>query len=321
MARTGAGRQGAGGLVAGLRRLIAPLLGVCLRDGDGAKAPETRAVQPAKTPPPAELGADGLPLFDLPPVHPVPMTERLSAWRSGAALPLVLKGQVHVRIRNRDVTFCLNTAPDPIQNAHRAGKFYEQTELDALLALLPTQATVLDIGANVGNHALFLALFGQAARVVVIEPNPPALEPLVGNVLANRLEGVIDLGFLGFGLGETDSEGWGMGHHRRNLGGTRMKPGGGSLRVRRGDDVFPDLMPDLVKIDVEGMEMAVLAGLERMIDRARPLILVEIRDTHRDDFRNWAQARGYRIDTPGKKNRQYTNFLLRPKAAQRPTES
>lgn len=259
----------------------------------------------------AQATAAGAPLVP-PEAHPVAMAERLAAWRAGAALPLVLRGQVHARIRGRDVTFCLNMRRDPVQNCHRQGRFYEEAELEALLPLLPAGATVLDIGANTGNHALFLALFAGAARVVVIEPNPLALEPLVGNVLANNLAEVIDLSHLGFGLGATNSAGWGMKRHERNLGATRMRPGEGSLAVRRGDDVFADLNPDLVKIDVEGMEMDVLAGLEVLIARARPLILIEVLATNRRAFESWAAARSYRCSTPGHSGPKNTNFLLCP---------
>ena len=314
---SGAAGKALQGAVAGTRRLVAPLLGVQLRDDPRTAAPEESAIAPAASVPAAVTSAPPImpaTASAAPPLHPVPMAERLAAWRAGEPLPLALTGQAHARIRGRDVTFCLNIARDPIQNCHRAGKFYEQTELDALTALLPAAATVLDIGANIGNHALYLALFAGAARIVVIEPNPLALEALVGNVLANRLEGVIDLDHLGFGLGEADSAGWGMKPHDRNLGATKMQPGKGALQVRRGDDVFPDLMPDLVKIDVEGMEMEVLAGLEALIARARPILLVEVEHDRQIAFLDWARARSYRPGRPGRHNDKKANFLLQPEA-------
>jgi FkbM family methyltransferase len=257
---------------------------------------------------PAVPQADALPV---PPVHAVPMAERLAAWRDGAPLALAPLETVHARIKGRPVAFCVNMADDPIQNAHRKGQFYEARELALLADHVPAGATILDIGANVGNHALWLAMFTGATRIIVIEPNPLALEPLVGNVLANRMAGIIDLSHLGFGLGDSDSDGWGMKKHNRNLGATKMFSGQGALTVRRGDAVFPQLNPDVIKIDVEGMEMAVLDGLHALIARARPVIMIEVLDIHAGAFADWAQARRYRIETLGKEPK-LTNHLLVP---------
>lgn len=252
------------------------------------------------------------PLSRVPKAHDLPMTERLSALRQGAPLPLVAMETVHCTINGRQVAFCVNMLDDPIQNAHRKGQFYERQELETLAQHIPAGATVLDIGANTGNHAMWWAMFGGAARVIVVEPNPLALEPLVGNVLGNQLESIIDLSHLGFGLGEFDSDDWGMKKHDRNLGATKMFAGQGTLSVRRGDTVFAQLSPDVVKIDVEGMEMAVLAGLNALISRARPVIMIEVRDTQADEFAQWASAQGYEIQTLSKELK-FTNHLLLPK--------
>ena len=246
-----------------------------------------------------------------PPVHPVPMAMRLAAWRDGAPLPLAPMELVHTLINQRRVQFCVNIADDPIQNAHRKGRFYEARELAQVCAHLQPGAVVLDVGANTGNHALWFALHAGASRVVVVEPNPLALEPLVGNVLGNRLQDVIDLTFIGFGLGEADSDGWGMKKHDRNLGATKMFPGKGELTVRRGDSVFAELTPDLIKIDVEGMEMAVLSGLSDLISRCRPRIMIEAMDTNAAAFADWVKAQDYRAETLGHEPK-LTNYLLHP---------
>lgn len=245
---------------------------------------------------------------------PASMVERLAAWREGAPLMLAPMTMVHATIRNRPVTFCLTMDDDPIQNAHRKGRFYEGADLAQVIAHVPPGATVLDIGANVGNHALYFAMFTGAARVIPVEPNPLALEPLVGNVLANRLQGLISLDYLGFGLGAETSGGWGMKKHDRNLGATKMFAGEGALHVRRGDEVFADLSPQVVKIDVEGMEMQVLAGLEALIARARPVLMIEVRADHTEAFTGWAAERDYAI-TPLSQDRHHANYLLLPGAA------
>ncbi len=209
------------------------------------------------------------------------------------------------------LSFCLNMQRDPIQNALRQGVFFEAEELAALAPLIPQGACVLDVGANIGNHALFFATRMAAAKVVVFEPNSLALAPLVANVLVNRLSHVIDITHLGIGLSDRDAGGFGMKRHDRNLGATKMKPGQGDLRVLRGDDICADLSPDLIKIDVEGMEMAVLRGLSATIARAKPVILIEVDDTNAPQFADWCRDAGYvtlRRDRHGPHN---VNHLIR----------
>ena len=223
-----------------------------------------------------------------------PMRERLEAYRHGSPLALAAMEQIRTRIEGREVVFTLNMQRDPIQNQHRLGRFYEAEELASLRELLPEGMTVLDVGANVGNHAMWFALFGGASRVIVVEPNPLALEPLVANVLSNGLEGMIDLTQVGFGLSNRNEGGFFMKAHDRNLGATKMFAGaGGDLEVRRGDDVFADLSPDLVKIDVEGMEIEVLEGLDQTIARVRPVLMVEVDDANVSAFAEWIEARDY----------------------------
>ena len=64
------------------------------------------------------------------------------------------------------------------------------------------------------------------------------------------------------------------------------------VEVRRLDDL--GLAPALVKIDVEGAEPAVLAGLTRTIERHRPVFLIEDADDVHDAVGRFFAVRGYR---------------------------
>jgi FkbM family methyltransferase len=217
------------------------------------------------------------------------------------------------RVAGQKIVFHLNMERDPIQRCNRQGNFYEADDLDFVTKLLPPNPVVLDVGANIGNHALYFAIIAKAKQVIVIEPNPLALEPLVANVLVNGLEDVISLDHIGFGLSDRTAGGYSMKVHDRNLGATQMKADGlGQLTVVAGDEAFPELMPDLIKIDVEGMELSVLRGLRRMIERARPVLMVEVTKTSHIDFALWAASCGYAtkaISPVGPKN---DNHILVP---------
>jgi hypothetical protein len=49
----------------------------------------------------------------------------------------------------------------------------------------------------------------------------------------------------------------------------------------------------VVKVDVEGAELAVLEGMSRVISAHAPALIVELHDTHAE-FVAWCSAHGYR---------------------------
>ncbi|MEQ5870548.1 FkbM family methyltransferase [Sagittula sp. NFXS13] len=239
------------------------------------------------------------------------VTEALEALTSGAAMTFPPMQATRTRIGDRDLSFFTNYHADPIQKSHRKGLFYEHEDLSEVAKLLPDAPRVLDVGANVGNHSLFFATQCGAQRIVVIEPNPLALAPLVANVVFNQLTDVIGMEALGVGLGAQSEGGLFMRTRTRNLGGTRMQRGkDGTLEVHAGDALFADETFDLIKIDVEGMEMDVLAGLAQTIDRCRPLLFVEVDDANIAAFKSWCDLHGYVTRYEQRRYRANMNFLV-----------
>ncbi len=210
------------------------------------------------------------------------------------------------------LSFALNFRNDPIQRELRQGRFYEAAELAVLERRVPQGATIVDIGANIGNHAIFFARHMRAARVIVFEPNPLSLAPLMANILLNRLEDVIVTDHLGLGLSDHAGGGFGMGRHDRNLGATKLTAGTGEIAVETGDNLLADERPDFIKLDVEGMEMQVLAGLEATIARARPRMLVEVDDKNRTAFGMWCLKHGYHHIDDWRVGPHNANYLIEP---------
>ncbi|MEL7100004.1 MAG: FkbM family methyltransferase [Pseudomonadota bacterium] len=213
----------------------------------------------------------------------------------GAPIQSVQMQLTHAVIDGRAVNFCITRPRDIIQSQHLNGRFYEAAELADLARIFPRGGVFVDIGANIGNHTLWAALFMGAARVIAFEPNPKAVDLLVPNVMINGIGDVVDLSHLGLGLGAQASSGFGLERTPGNLGATKLEAGAGYLRVERADGLLRDQTPDMIKIDVEGMEMDVLSGLSGVLKRCRPALFVEVDTANADDFAAWCDANGYAV--------------------------
>ena len=79
----------------------------------------------------------------------------------------------------------------------------------------------VDVGANVGNHAIFAAKFCDLSDLVVFEPNPESIRLLEINLALNGCAHV-DTRFLGLALGSANRMLSLSEPVRDNLGGTRL---------------------------------------------------------------------------------------------------
>ena len=193
----------------------------------------------------------------------------------------------------RPVRFFVEEPGDTIQSKHLRGKFYEEDLLLVLAELLPPGQRVLDVGANVGNHTLYFALFGGAEHVTAVEPNARAGALLDINLALNGCDTVQVL--HGVAFSDRDSRG-SMGDIPGNLGGAWFEPeAGGQVRAVRGDDVIGEQEFSFVKVDVEGMEMQTLRGLAGLVRRCRPTFMVEVLTPAEPEFHAWLADNHYRL--------------------------
>ena len=155
---------------------------------------------------------------------------------------------------------------------------YEKRNVEIIKRLVRGwRGVFLDVGANFGNHTVLLA--DNFDRVAALEPNPLTIERLRRNLELNGLDHVR---VLEFGLSDQDAE---LPFHDEvgsNPGASRFLdniPSAATLRaVRLGDDVVKEfaLSPvEAIKIDVEGHEEQVIAGLAETISSDRPIVVFE----------------------------------------------
>ena len=215
-------------------------------------------------------------------------------------------------IEGRAVRFCVADAGDKIQRKHAQGKFWERDEMAVMAAHFSPGGTFVDIGANVGNHTLFAALF-MGANVVAFEPNPPAIALLRANVALNGLGDRVDLTHLGWGLSDAEGAGFSTVTKRANLGATRLVAGGGAIPVRTGDAMLGGRPVDFIKLDIEGMEMQALHGLSATIAAHRPPVFLELDHENLPAFRDWLAATNYVIAHEGPRYLANQDLLVLPK--------
>lgn len=193
------------------------------------------------------------------------------------------------------VQFRLSNTLDTLQNHLARERFFEARELSETLLVLPKHAKVFDVGGNIGNHALFLSVIGEAAHVHCFEPADVAADLLARNFELNEIpEQRYTIERIGIGAlpGRASFDRL----DPTNLGATSLAHDlTGDLEVDSLDNRFPTAEVDLLKIDVEGMELDVLVGAQALIKRNRPVILVEVSNVNKGQFLAWMSRHNYRV--------------------------
>jgi len=158
----------------------------------------------------------------------------------------------------------------------------------ALKAMLREEAIFYDVGANVGYFAVIAArLVGLNGKIVCFEPLAINYRHILHNAALN---GFTNIQLIETALGNIDAEAsfwlsaqptWGKLVSAgkvpdKLIGETRVM-------VRRLDRVIAEAglpPPQVIKIDVEGAEVDVLAGAIETLRRYRPRLLIELHGTN-----------------------------------------
>jgi FkbM family methyltransferase len=166
---------------------------------------------------------------------------------------------------------------DYFQDVLASHRPYEEDVLRITTALTMRGDRIVDVGAHMGNHAVYWGLNGR--RVIAFEPNPPVTAVLQANVNRNRLSGLVDV--RGAALGRQEGTGAASQPDPANLGSVTIDAGDGDLPIYQLDSVELDGLA-LLKIDVEGHEADVLAGAVQTLRRWRPYIVAEELSGHQE---------------------------------------
>lgn len=164
------------------------------------------------------------------------------------------------------------------------GGSYEVEETKFLQDTLRPGMTIVDVGANIGFIATLAArAVGPTGRVLAIEPEPKNMALLRENVARNGYQNVT---LCHCAVGSAPGAAtlyrsqWNMGNHRINAGEAGQAIADDAIKVtlETADALIAQHgLPrvDVIKMDVEGYEPAVVGGLETTLQRDRPVVLTE----------------------------------------------
>lgn len=198
--------------------------------------------------------------------------------------------QFQIRFESRSFRFHSYSAEDGItRRMQKYGTFYEWDLLAysrGLLAELPAGGLVVDVGANLGNHALFWGAY--AGRTVIAVEANPALAPILTENLRSNLPTEayrVVAGGAGAEAALARVRLSSRAPDQFGLAGVSIEPG-----LSAGEAGVFEIQPlptwlgrlglaetpvRLLKIDVEGAEIDVLRGAAGILERDRPEVIAE----------------------------------------------
>lgn len=176
---------------------------------------------------------------------------------------------------------------------------YSEGEVELFKHLAKPGDTVLEVGSNIGAHTVPLAkMVGAEGAVYAVEAQRLAYQTLCGNLALNALANVkafhaaagAEVGTIGVPMLDPWRE--------QNFGALELGAEDASFEavpmVKLDDWQLQDL--DLIKADVEGMELDVLRGARLTIEHTKPALYVEAdREMKSRELFAFIAQQGYRM--------------------------
>lgn len=165
------------------------------------------------------------------------------------------------------------------------GHYHERYEADLVARLLWGDEVFWDVGANVGYFTLVAATaLNHRGQIIAFEPGKNAYDRLTENIALNPWRNI-----RAFPLAVTDREGEAVLHLAGDIADSsanlyqaaKIQAGCQVCRTVALDHFLQEenlSPPDLIKLDAEGAELAVLRGAQRLINDSPPLWLMEMEE-------------------------------------------
>jgi FkbM family methyltransferase len=171
---------------------------------------------------------------------------------------------IYKKIHELSFAYFFNDTQSNQINVHGV---YEHEQLNKIKKLVKKKEKFLDIGANIGNHSIFFSKIFK--KVYSFEPHPK-----IYPILKYNTKDIKNIKTYNFGLSDkkknvlmTDGD---------HLGGSSIKKiGKRKVRIDKLDNIFKYKKIDFIKIDVEGHELEVLKGGQKLLNYNSVILNIE----------------------------------------------
>jgi len=172
-------------------------------------------------------------------------------------------------------------ADEKMSAVFERGGYHQKDTVELLSAFVTPESIFVDGGAHIGTIAIPLSRL--VGRTIAYEADAHTCAILRQNVEYNG----VSVDVREKGLGAQAGRGEMRSVRERNAGAHTLTVGTGGVEVVTLDEELETF--DVLKLDVEGMELSVLRGSERIIRETRPAILFEV---------NISQLRSHKASLP-----------------------
>jgi FkbM family methyltransferase len=160
--------------------------------------------------------------------------------------------------------------------------YYEKELGDLLKKTIKPGDVFLDLGANIGYFSLLVANNSPSAKVISFEPVRGLFQNMNENISLNNIKNILTVNAAVGEISEekelfvsaSDNLGMSSFHQPGNYSGKTEK-----VKVVAIDDWFKTSglsRIDIIKLDIEGSELAALKGMKEVLQKQKPILIVEV---------------------------------------------
>ena len=161
----------------------------------------------------------------------------------------------------------------------------KDADYNPVLKAITSSKIILDIGANIGTTSLYFATINSTAKIYAFEPHPDTFNRAVENISLNNFKN-IQLIKSGLGATKETVKLYEVNEHNPGMNRIIAEDKNLPFKIIEIDSLDSIVLKygiehiDMIKLDVEGFEYAVLKGARETLLKWKPLLFIELDDTN-----------------------------------------